>query len=490
MLPIAKNLLTLLLGISCSFGLIAKPLFSTFPGTKEKYSHHSKGEEVKLLKSYNIDSENADKFEFENFIGDVSHFDYEIKNTATLNIFENYREAIINSGLDIIFECSNESCGKTLKEQNQLAKQAAYFNVYNYYRKPKYIYAVKKSPSTIAVSLFIGQYNEDTHTYLSTVDVKPIETGKIKANIDAYKKNPSNEIVQTKNKDTKGSKDHPLISRYPGASIDHYKQTDYDEFNFPISVPKTKSEPFDMLKVTGDITQITYKIKNVSTLKIYRNYTAALTKEGFETIFSCEKEQCTENQKKLQELGDHIAENRVYNYYRAPRYQVMKSAQGDQTIYVATFIGSYQSEVWVQLAVVRTEPLQKNLVEVNADNVIEQLKQKGKAAIYGIYFEYDKAEIKTESAAALEAIANVLKKEKNLTLYVVGHTDDTGKADYNLQLSKRRAAAVVEVLVTQYKISKSRLIPQGVGPYSPAATNRNDLGRQLNRRVELVEKLP
>ncbi|WP_228732963.1 OmpA family protein [Pseudoalteromonas ostreae] len=62
-------------------------------------------------------------------------------------------------------------------------------------------------------------------------------------------------------------------------------------------------------------------------------------------------------------------------------------------------------------------------------------------------------------------------------------------AEYNLDFSKRRADAVIKVLIADYGIAKTRLMPQGVGPYSPAATNKNELGRELNRRVELVERL-
>ena len=129
------------------------------------------------------------------------------------------------------------------------------------------------------------------------------------------------------------------------------------------------------------------------------------------------------------------------------------------------------------------------LIETNSDKVLEQLEQKGKASIYGILFDYDKATIKAESKEALDVIAQVMEKNKKLSLYVVGHTDDKGSFDYNLKLSKRRADAVVNALIADYGVAKERLLAQGAGPYSPVATNKNDLGRELNRRVELVERL-
>ena len=72
--------------------------------------------------------------------------------------------------------------------------------------------------------------------------------------------------------------------------------------------------------------------------------------------------------------------------------------------------------------------------------------------------------------------------------FVVGHTDTSGSFEHNLDLSMRRAAAVVEVLVTAHGISEGRLTPRGVGPLAPVASNDTEAGRALNRRVELVRR--
>ena len=82
----------------------------------------------------------------------------------------------------------------------------------------------------------------------------------------------------------------------------------------------------------------------------------------------------------------------------------------------------------------------------------------------------------------------LLKEDPGLKIYVVGHTDSVGKLDYNMNLSRKRAEAVVEVLVSKHGISSGRLKPHGVGPLVPASSNRSDDGRALNRRVELVEQ--
>ena len=86
------------------------------------------------------------------------------------------------------------------------------------------------------------------------------------------------------------------------------------------------------------------------------------------------------------------------------------------------------------------------------------------------------------------AIADMLNANKSLKLYVVGHTDMTGGFDYNVGLSLKRADAVVKALVSNYGIAAQRLAGKGAGPLSPVGSNKNESGRKLNRRVELVER--
>jgi outer membrane protein OmpA-like peptidoglycan-associated protein len=77
-----------------------------------------------------------------------------------------------------------------------------------------------------------------------------------------------------------------------------------------------------------------------------------------------------------------------------------------------------------------------------------------------------------------------------MKLLVVGHTDSVGGYAFNLDLSQRRAAAVVAALATRYGIGSDRLTPIGVSFASPVASNRTDEGRSRNRRVELVDQTP
>ena len=112
----------------------------------------------------------------------------------------------------------------------------------------------------------------------------------------------------------------------------------------------------------------------------------------------------------------------------------------------------------------------------------------GHSAVYGIYFDTAKAEVKPESDAALQEIAKLLQQNAQLKLLVVGHTDSVGALASSMDLSKRRADAVVQVLTAKSGIAASRLNAQGAGLLAVVASNKSEEGRAENRRVELVEQ--
>jgi len=106
----------------------------------------------------------------------------------------------------------------------------------------------------------------------------------------------------------------------------------------------------------------------------------------------------------------------------------------------------------------------------------------------GILFDTDSDRIKPESAPVVKMIAKGLEANPALKLLIEGHTDSTGDAGHNLDLSKRRAEALKSVLAAQFKIDASRLSTAGLGATKPVDTNDTPQGRAQNRRVELVKQ--
>ena len=124
-----------------------------------------------------------------------------------------------------------------------------------------------------------------------------------------------------------------------------------------------------------------------------------------------------------------------------------------------------------------------------AAKIERDLTQEGRAVVYGIYFDFASDHIKEESDAVLAEIARVLQQHPTWSLAVEGHTDNIGGDTDNLTLSRRRAAAVKQALVTRYKVDGKRLQTAGYGASRPKDTNDSLEGRARNRRVELVKSL-
>ena len=111
----------------------------------------------------------------------------------------------------------------------------------------------------------------------------------------------------------------------------------------------------------------------------------------------------------------------------------------------------------------------RNKVELNAKN---------------IYFTLSSDELLSTSFKSLDEVADILKEDMNLKLDVSGHTDNTGEAANNKQLSEKRAKAVYNYLISK-GVDASRLSSEGFGQDKPVADNKTEEGRTLNRRVEL-----
>lgn len=126
-------------------------------------------------------------------------------------------------------------------------------------------------------------------------------------------------------------------------------------------------------------------------------------------------------------------------------------------------------------------------IAVGAPDMRSKLMTEGKLVTYGIYFDVNKDVVKPESYGTLKGIADVLKENPDVRVKIVGHTDSDGADAANLDLSKRRGAAVKNELVKSFGIDASRLESDGLGETKPVAPNDTPVNKALNRRVELVK---
>jgi len=126
-------------------------------------------------------------------------------------------------------------------------------------------------------------------------------------------------------------------------------------------------------------------------------------------------------------------------------------------------------------------------VAEGAPDTRNKLLTEGKLISRGILFDVNSDRIKPESYGSVQEIAKVLKESPEVNVKIVGHTDADGEAEANLELSKKRAEAVKQLLITEFKIEASRLQTDGKGEAEPTDPNTTPVGKANNRRVEFIK---
>ena len=173
------------------------------------------------------------------------------------------------------------------------------------------------------------------------------------------------------------------------------------------------------------------------------------------------------------------------------RMLVGSLSQGGRDILVLTYTSSAVNPnthvAATYLEIVEPKAMPTGQVSVDAKAMQAGLQTDGKIALYGLFFDTGKADIKPESKAQLDEMARLLQSQPTLKVFIVGHTDNQGALEANLALSQQRAQAVVAALTAApYKIDARRLQARGVASLAPLASNAAEEGRARNRRVELV----
>jgi outer membrane protein OmpA-like peptidoglycan-associated protein len=235
-------------------------------------------------------------------------------------------------------------------------------------------------------------------------------------------------------------------------NCDH-KQFDGRDFNI------TKGGTPGKIRVEGELWDNFYilqpEIKPIpSELQIKRNFANAVKKIG----------------------GTHIGTTNN-------NWEIYKIVKGGKEIWVAM---AWAYPTGYQYTIIQKGDMAQD-IEANAEVFSNDIRTTGHAAVYGIYFDTGKFNIKPESAQAIAEITKLLKSDPGLKIHVVGHTDNVGGVESNIKLSQSRAESVVQALRNN-GIASGRLKAFGCGQFAPVMSNKNEDGRAKNRRVELVEQ--
>lgn len=246
-------------------------------------------------------------------------------------------------------------------------------------------------------------------------------------------------------KDNPACKDNPFLTRFPGTFVETCDVKPDDRFDFQIAEGKpTKS-------IEGKKNQVMYLVPDPITLpQVARNISTALRQANWTAV-------------DVNSYGEGT-------WKKGGTWLCFKAGGGRYVITTVTLTDLTQE------------------VTATAADLGHGIDATGHAVVPGILFDTGKAEVKDASKPALDEVAKLLSGNLKLKLWVVGHTDSVGSVASNLDLSKRRAAAVIAVLVSTYHIAPTRLDSFGNGPYAPVASNDTDEGRTQNRRVEIVKQ--
>lgn len=278
--------------------------------------------------------------------------------------------------------------------------------------------------------------------------------------------------------------DHPLISPYEGSEIRRKKVVEFDEYRAFTGMDASGKEA-TVIELEGRITKINYvNPKDRSRLEMIRNYEAALRSAGADILYQCNQDEleCVQRYAgpTFQKTSDiHAMAN------LAGRYLLARIDAEQETAYIAVAVGQSSTDIHI----VEVKAMETGMVVLDAQALGKGIDQRGYVVVEGIYFDTDKAVLKAESTPALQQVAALLEMRPELRVYVVGHTDMQGSFAHNQSLSEARARAVVNALTTEYAVAADRMEGHGVGSLAPKASNANDQGRGLNRRVVLVSRI-
>jgi outer membrane protein OmpA-like peptidoglycan-associated protein len=288
--------------------------------------------------------------------------------------------------------------------------------------------------------------------------------------------------------DIDGSQDHALLGRFEGSHIVAYEALEYSDNAMLGGKSEGERFPFDLTH-EGAVTRIQYTAPaGTSALQILRGFEQKLTAEGFETRFSC----TNKDNNQTDWCGSANSPAGVWTGIRGYDYSTNELSafyaareNEDGATYIQISAAQSRHEVVFASAVVVENKEFVNKI-IDAEAVTNELTAQGKMAFYDILFETGSAALKISSDDTLQIISSVIAASPDLKIIVVGHTDNEGALDFNIDLSRARAQAVQDRLVSNFGVAADRISAAGVAFLAPVTTNATNEGRALNRRVEIV----
>ncbi len=435
------------------------PLLSRFEGAEKLYENTTKWEEYKLpLNSAN------DYLQWEAFTkleGKIIRIQY---STSSENnpayVLKMYEKKLKESGFEVLFSKKGSDIGLSSGEfsskyYNDLGNSKFGFKYLTKGKDHGFIAGkIIHESTTIFAAIYISGFDDTTLITQDIIEAETIEEEQI------------------------------IATPYRGSSLNYNDKLGYGEFY--VSTGKTLEGKAKITKVEGNIQNRFFRApEGRSALEIIKNYEAAITKAGGQVLIVGKSKEGIDAFMKANGHPEHRSD---YNYMVFKAYEyfcgVIHGEEMDYFVVVAA--GKGEHGTCYHLVTVETKPMELDMV---ADaNINENMLADGHMAFYDILFETGNAEIKSGSEATLNSIANFLKSNTEKKYYIVGHTDNTGDFETNLNLAQQRATSIMNYLIITLGANNEQLAAYGVSSLAPVANNATPEGKAKNRRVEIVEQ--
>ncbi|RMD92848.1 MAG: OmpA family protein [Alphaproteobacteria bacterium] len=275
----------------------------------------------------------------------------------------------------------------------------------------------------------------------------------------------------------------------------------HDSYRLPVS--PWREGRMEEIRAEGPIVTRAWRVmaSGMTTLQILAPLREQLLAAGFEPLCECSDRDCGGFDFRFHaeilpepemhvDLGDfrYLAARRESP--AGPEYVALVVSRSEETGFVQlTHIGGEAESPALTASTKSPDAASLQLPQAapaEPGSLVDALMAQGRATLEDLRFATGASGLEGESFESLEALAAFLRADPSRRVMIVGHTDSQGSLEGNIALSRKRAQAVVDLLVSVYGVSPDQLSAEGVGYLSPRASNDTEEGRALNRRVEAV----
>ena len=298
-----------------------------------------------------------------------------------------------------------------------------------------------------------------------------------------------------------------LDLNFPGPAIKTLSETqDFGSYSLPVG--PSAGAPIPTIVAEGLIEQSAWRVETalISTVTLMDDLRQQIERKGFELLYECSTRDCGGFDFRFDtlvlpepamhvDLGDFRFLSAQRLGQASPEYvSVLVSRSAEFSFVQLIHVGSLKTDPSEPSEpnttnspeprpVIATEPA---ITTVEPTALGDALKLQGRAVLDDLVFETGSSSLGPGPFPSLVDLAAILTASPSLRIALVGHTDNKGSLQGNLNLSRRRADSVASRLIEEYSIPTSRIAADGVGFLAPRASNQTEEGRSSNRRVEVV----